>query len=518
MNREVIERLVTDKRYFIENALQIESKQRMRVPFILKPVQEDMLATRSGRDIYVKPAQVGSTSIHMAIFYHDSITKPGTNSIVIAHEEFIAQHLLNKVHFWVDTVSEGFPKPRHKSAYEITWPELHSSFYIGSARSYIFGRGETIHNLLCSEFAYWPDTVRILAPALERIPPGGHLVIESTPNGELNEFHELYKSAKERYPLGTSAFKPHFYPWWVEADYSLPSDSPEALPTDRHPGLELTPDEEMLINRHCLTEDHIRWKRMKVVELEQLRRDGQTARLFSQEFPEDDETCFLATENMAYNSALLMEMEKYCTKPMLTGPDNIKIWKGPERDKHYVVAVDPGLAKQARTAITVWDFHIEKNEDGMEFEVGEHCATLAGLIPPAETALLAKNIGRLYNRALIAVEANGHGLAVISDLRDYSNLYRRRNIVSGQTSMEIGWLTTSRTKPYMIKELAKMLPNLRIHDRDILSEMRNVRIAGDTYITVGLDDLHMSAAIALSCRQARPKLRGLIGQAGWSKW
>ena len=134
MDVDTVKKLINDKQYFIENVLQIENKQRERVPFILNPIQQDMLQNIGFRDIYVKPAQVGSTSFHMACFYHDCITKSGTTSVVIAHEEYITQRLLNKVHFFSDTIPSVFPKPHHQSSYELTWPELHSSFYIGSAR------------------------------------------------------------------------------------------------------------------------------------------------------------------------------------------------------------------------------------------------------------------------------------------------------------------------------------------------------------------------------------------------
>lgn len=515
MNIELVRKLRSDKKFFIENVLQIENKQLQRVPFILKPIQQDMLATMTGRDIYLKPAQVGSTSLHMACFFHDCITRPGVNSVIIAHEEFITQRLLRKVHFWVETTPNEFPQPKHQSSYELTWPELHSSFYIGSARAYIFGRGEPIHNLLASEYAFWPDTGHIMTAALQRVPPEGNIIIESTPNGEDNDFADLYKTSKEMKLIGKSRFTSHFYPWWLEPDYKLPHDSPYALECDRYQGLDLTPDEERLIREYGLTEDHIRWKRMKVNELELLRRNGELAKLFNQEFPEDDISCFLSAADMFYENELLLEKEKECTKPLFIGPDGVKIWVKPEEGKRYIIGIDPGLGKQTRTALTVWNFHIEKN--GHEVEVGEHCATLAGMIPPERTAQLAINLGNLYNKALLAPEANSHGLAVISELKKYPNLYKRKDFISGRTSLEIGWLTTSKTKDYMLKEVSKMLPHLHIHDKDITSEMRNVRLAGDKVVTVGLDDLHMSTAIAVVCRESRPMLRGYMGSAGW-RW
>ena len=67
-------------------------------------------------------------------------------------------------------------------------------------------------------------------------------------------------------------------------------------------------------------------------------------------------------------------------------------------------------------------------------------------------------------------------------------------MVSGRQTRQPGWLTSSSTKPAMIKEVIKMLPNLEIHDSRILGELYNIRVDPDTrrYISVGQDDLHDS--------------------------
>ena len=521
---DTIQRLVEDKQYFIEHILTIEDKQRHVVPFILKPIQLDMLLTRTGRDIYLKPAQVGSTSLHMADFFHDCITRPGTNSVVIAHEEFITQRLLNKVHSFTNQLEQipGFPKVHHQSSYEITWPSLNSSFYIGSARSYVFGRGEVIHNLLGSEYAFWPDTSRIIGPALQRVPPDGNITIESTPNGRDNDFHQLYSEAKSLTPIGASRFATHFYPWTQENDYRLPPDSPYALPKDRVTPLDYTEEELAVIRKLDATEDQIRWRRMKVAELEQLRQDGRTALLFSQEFPEDDESCFLSTGTSAYDAELLSEMAKHCYKATHQ-LDGFKVWELPKKDFRYIVSIDPGMALHTKTAITVWRFyidHVKVGEVEREVERGVHCATLCGLIGPEETARKAMEIATLYNRALIAPEANNHGLAVLAFLKPYSNIYLRKDIVSGKVTPQLGWLTTPRTKPHMVAELVRMLPNLEIHDLDIISELRNMRTDGDMVVSSSYDDLHDATAIAVACRQSKPITRGFVGAAGYSggKW
>src|SRR3972149_8450302 len=183
--------------------------------------------------------------------------------------------------------------------------------------------------------------------------------------------------------------------------------------------------------------------------------------------------------------------------------DTIRVWKQPDKDFHYVVRVDPGLGRNTQTAITVWRFWfetVEKGEVSVEQEFGEHCATYAGWLMPDPTAILAKKLASHYNNALQAVEANGHGIAVLSGLQGYKNIYMRMDLVRGKKTRSPGWLTTTRTKPYMISEVAKMLSKLEIHDQDVVEQLKHIRLNGGDYVAAGLDDIFMSMAIAVACR------------------
>ena len=517
MDFKLLERLMTDKAYYFENILQIEDKQRNIVPFKLKPIQLDMLQSLTGRDVYVKPAQVGSTTMFVASFLHDCLYKPGTVSVVVAHEEFITQRLFAKAKYFESVIPKELkPVMEHKSAYEMTWPDVHSTFYIGTARSYVFGRGDTIHNLLCSEYAFWPYTMRIIGPALERVPLEGTLIVESTPNGDSNEFFDLYSMAKEYGEYGMNRFTHHFYPWTLEPDYQLPPDSPYALLVDRRTPLDYTEEELEVIRKLNATENQIRWRRMKMAELEQLRRDGEMVALFQQEFPENDVSCFLTSGDALYDSELLMDYAKKCYKAPYTF-EGFKVWHKPEEGFRYEVSVDPGMGINSRTAITVWRYYM----DG-DTEHGQHCATLVGLIPPEPTGDKVIAISKYYNKGLVIPEANNHGLALLATLngKRFGNIYLRRDIVTGITTMQQGWLTTPRTKPRMVTELARMLPKLEIYDIDIINELKSMRAVGNSIISMGSDDLHDATAIACVCRQSKPTLRGYIGSAGYKggKW
>jgi len=491
--------LIQDRRKFIESLLWIENKSSKRTPFILNPIQQDVQITQTGRDIWVKPAQVGFSSERLATRLIDTITNPGTNTVLIAYEEFITQRLLDKAQFFYDIVNAmgipGFPQMHHRSSYEKTFPDIHSSMYISSARSYVAGRAETIHHLLCDEFAFWEPgaTDRILAPAIDRVPPDGTVDVFSTPNGEHNDFHDMYWLAKE----GKSVFAPHFYPWFIHPEYTMDGEDISDMDST----------ETMLVNNHGLTMGQIRWRRYKIKEKKSLRRGGELVKLFQQEFPEDEVSCWLAAGDMFYDTDVLNERAKDCY-PAQVHRDGASIWYPPEEGKWYLVAIDPGQAKVSQTAIVVLSFVEDRPI---------YCARAAGLWGPETTVHKAVELAKYYNNAMITWEANSHGLAIAPLMKDYPNVYFRRDVVSGRESNELGWLTTPKTKDFMLHTMARMLNTMTVHDMDFISECRNIRLAGDKVISTGADDIHDAVAIGLVCRDSRPIQRGFVGASGY-KW
>lgn len=519
--QEAMNLLLSDRRLFIESLMEIENKSRKLVPFQLNPIQADMYETSTGRDIYVKAAQIGASSYFINDFLCDCVSIPGTTAAIISYDEFITGRLLRKAHTAYKILNAripSVPKLDHRSTSEMTFPEVNSSFYIGSARQYAFGRGETIHDLLLDEYGFWQpgDAERVFGSALQRVPlePRTKVRIVSTPNGQDNDFYDAYMAAKEGKEIGKSVFKAHFYPWYIHPEYTMLWDSPFCLPGDNRPLLDLTPDELLLTKRlELLSIDEegiynkIRWRRYKIAEMESLRRSGETRLLFSQEYPEDDVSCFQAAGDMVYDTELINAMAKNC----YTAPIRhlfTDIWYPPEPGVKYLVAIDPGQGKTSESVATVWTFSEE------EFK---HHATLSGLYPQDEMAEKSKELAYYYNGAVIA---NEDSLDMTFHLKDYPNLYYRSDPVTGRVSMNIGWATTPKTKPYMITEVNRHLVKVLTHDIRIVSQLRNIRWLqgrrGEIAAPVGADDYHDSMAIGIVCRETLPIERGLVGVSGWS--
>ena len=524
----VLESAVLNPLWFIPTFMEIEDKDRVRRPFILNWAQEDIIKRlMDGPDgpgikrlNVLKASQIGATSGLQAYFLHNTIVIPGTTSVTVAHEEFITQRLLHKAEVFYQSIPNEFkPAIHHNSTYEKSFPDINSVMYIGSARAYVFGRSETLHNLLADEYAFWPDPEKIMIPAQQRVPINGLIVKVSTPNGEDNQFCQDWRMAKQGAEIGNAIYQNLMYPWWVCKEYQIPLGSPYALARDRGV-LDFTMDEERLFvgfKDFGLPqeewEDRIRWRRRKIEEMEQLRRTGESAKFFWQEFIEDDESCFLSVGDMVYDSERLKELAAGCYRADKS-IQGFSVWFPPEEHREYKVVVDPSQAKISKTAITVWRW--DPQEEGQDKQV--ECARFAGLVGPEVTKSMAQSIAQTYNHAEIVVEANSHGLAVVVLLKNYPRLYWRHDIVSGKMSKQIGWLTTPRTKPFMIQSLQRALPDLVTYDIEFVIQMRAMRWVGDRAVSVGEDDTHEPGAIAAATFKKAQAGRGYVGSAGWNKW
>jgi len=491
------------KRYFIENLVLIPNKDRVSVPFKFNKVQqilynglmEMISAGQPPRIIVLKASQIGVTSFFMGLFLLDSIGVQNSTSVVIAHEEFITQRLLSKAKTFEASIPEELkPEMSHRSAYELAWADMNSTFYIGSARSFVFGRGERIDNALCSEIAFWTNPERITIPLGERVPRNGMLVYESTPNGEDNFFYEEWEKAKG-WKDGKSTFRPFFLPWWLCEDYKCSVD--EGLAADATTPLKYDAEERWLVKKHHLTEEQIRWRRMKLASL---------GEMFFQEYPEDDQSCFLQVKETVFDTELLIDKGRSCY-PTKDTYENALIWFPPEEGHIYVLGADPTVGRVKKAAATVWDLR------GLKL-----CARLSGMYEPPVFAEKIAQLGRYYNNALLVVESNNPGVAVLSYLADYPNLYYQRDLITGRVTNKLGWTTTSQSKSYMIQNFKQLLPQLTIPDIELIKEARNFRYSGLNIETIGEDDIMMSAMLALAARDAAPSRPALVGVTGWQRW
>jgi hypothetical protein len=438
-----------DPRPWIEANLWLRSKDQRMMPFRLWPAQAHWYAHRSRWDIILKARQLGFTSVIDGCFFADTVLRPNVTSVIIAHDQDASEKIFGAVRgFWErlpEEERERIGEPRYLNRRELYWPSLNSRFWVGTAGSVASGRGHTIDNLHCSEFAYWPHPEQTLAGLTEAVPLDGRVIIESTANGLGNPFHDLWVAAKQ----GENRYRPHFYPWWWDQGYRLAGP----------PLGGLTEEEQQLRQAHGLDDDQLRWRREKRRQL----RDR-----FPQEYPENDGHCFLASGRCAFDTtALLAAQARIAREPEpqivshLTGEDGdslavaparLLVWRPPEPGREYVIGADvgEGLAHSDPSAACVLDE-----------ETGEQVAELHGRVAPGRFARLLAALGLFYGEARLAVERNNHGyttLEVLHTALEYVPLYRHRSYDRASSGEEVlGWPTNAQTKPVMIDDLAEAI-------------------------------------------------------------
>ena len=441
----------------------------------LKPnrAQKQYSEKCSKRNIVLKARQLGITTYIAARFFIQTITKPGTLSVQVAHTEESAEAIFRIVHrFWENLpnsrVRRGALIKSRSNIRQIVFPRLDSEYRVETADDNA-GRGMTIHNLHCSEVSRWPrgaeDTLASLRAA---VVPEGEIVLESTPSGASGLFYEEWQKAEE------NGYTKHFFPWWYEKAYKED--------VSKKPLGEFTDEEKNLIAKEGLTPEQIGWRRTRW----RIAR-GKAA----QEYAEDAVSCFLASGECVFDLEAVEKAAALAPSPT-ESLDNGRylIWLPAQDRKQYIIGVD------AAGGGTDGDYACA---EVIERTTGLQCAEWRGHFPPYELARKLVKLGKRFGNALIAVERNNHGYGVLAHLKElgYENLF----VKDGQE----GWPTNVVTRPAMIENLSACLieqPSL-FHSARLLEELKTfVRHAdGHGAAAEGThDDCVMAMAIALAVR------------------
>jgi hypothetical protein len=502
-----------DPRGWIEANLFIRDKQRRVIPFRLNWPQSDYYQHRTAFDVILKPRQLGFTTLVCGLFFADTLLRPNTTSVMVAHDLESTQRIFRIVRlFWErlpQTERRRAGEPKFSNRREFLWPKLNSHFYVGTAGALAFGRGMTINNLHASELAFWPRPEEALVALTEAVPKaGGRIIIESTANGAGNFFHDFWIAAKGK----RNGFAAQFYVWFEDRTYRLPGG----------PIRDLTLEEQKLRQRYRLEEDQIRWRRATMAQLR-----GR----FAAEYPENDVTCFLTSGRMVFDLEALQRAaariqagappQSVTVLPDRKGghlglaPARLLIWRQPVEGRSYVIGADvgEGLADGDASCAMVLDR-----------ESGEQVAELHGRVPPERFAHLLSALAWHYRRAMLAVERNNHGHSVLNTLRNvlhYPLLYQhvRYDHRVGQ-QVTLGWPTDQSTKPILVDDLAGAIAggHLIIRSQAVIDECMTF-ITTDTGAQEAqegkYDDRVMALGIAWQVRK-RPQARGSTERPeGW---
>ena len=465
----------------IAKMLKIRPKRGGNQYLRLNRAQREYSQRCGKQNIVLKARQVGITTYIAARFFLQTITRPGTLAVQVAHTPESAEGIFNIVRrFWEklpDGLRKGALNHSRANVRQLAFPLLDSEYRVETADANA-GRGMTIHYLHCSEVSRWPrNAAETLASLRAAVAPGGEIVLESTPNGAAGAFYNEWQMAEE------TGYVRHFFPWWYEESYCEGRKKGSKTPPLPLLSSALTAEESALMQAHGLNEGQIAWRRKQWNVLRNLA---------GQEYAEDASSCFLASGECVFDLESLDEAAAMSGSGMQSD-DNGRLltWLPAQPGKDYIIGVDSaGGGSEGDYACA----------EVIERISGLQCAELRGHFPPLELARRIAELGKSYGVALLAVERNNHGHGVLAHLRDmeYRNTFEK--------DKQLGWLTSAASRPAMIENMAAVLvaePRLFQSPR-LIEECRTFvrRPDGSAAAADGAhDDCVMAMAIALAVRR-----------------
>lgn len=503
--------------------LQIRTLDNRVIPFLLRPIQKRYLATkrlalmrgRRPRFLLLKYRRGGYTTVEQGLSYYMASRRRNVNVLTLAQDIDTTAKIFRIARLMHERDPKAPPIKGTGNQYKLEFPGLNSIFYIGTAGARSVARGETLSRIHWSEVAWscrgvnqYTKQREILAGITEAA-SGGEVVLETTPRGS-EYFRDLYMGAK----AGKNDWTPIFLRWHEDPINSVPLNGVE----EHHAIMEALDDEEQrLVETKAVTSANIKWRRLKKREISDL---------YYQEYPDDDETCWLTSGTSFFDPSVLLKIRDYCMSPPLVdngfgavAPEGSRhlpggyevVWEHPQEDVDYCMGVDTseGLPGRDPNGLGV-----------MRRDNGKQVCAVHGLFGVRVLAEHVCRIARRYNDALVGVERENHGHAVISKIIDlgydkphhsggsfYYHSLQNSSMIDDRPVTRAGWSTNSITRPVMLEDLRDWLEADgaidRCMDRQFLSECLVFRLQEDGKFSADSgshDDAVMKWAIANAMR------------------
>jgi len=207
-----------------------------------------------------------------------------------------------------------------------------------------------------------------------------------------------------------------------------------------------------------------------------VEKDDYNGEVYNIEVEEDNSYCtnivvvhncsFTGSSENVFDVDVIEDMMTRCINP-ISSNNGLKIFEEPIQGEKYAIGADTaqGVIKGDYSAAVV----LRKSTNTV-------VATFHKRIPIEQYSKILFDLSIKYNKALIGVESNNHGHAVLQYLKNYgANLYHQKTYdnYNKKWTTRIGWNTNGKTKPIMINELADNIRNYNITvlDKEILEEM-----------------------------------------------
>lgn len=485
LSEEQLERLADDLAEVmldlpsLASLLQIRTKTQGKVPFgwdRWHPEQRRFEAERTGRDIVLKPRQIGFSTLELVRDFQFARTHEGTQTVIVVHTGEAKAELFAAIHLMARSLADWglLPEPRENTKTGLRWDDIDSSIKVIEAgkdetTADDRGRSGTIHRLHCTEVAFYRAPEAAMTALLEAAGSHAEVVIESTANGVGNWFHRSVMAARRNRFAG---FAFHFFPWFEHPTYRV---EPGTFPGE--PEVQRERYWETRLRELGCDEGQVEWWRGQV------EKHGLDKAL--REYPPTPDAAFEASGDTWIEPEHLDRLESRVRKPLRllpvviprrTHPDgtvsperrfgHLRIYEEPRADESYILTGDPsggvGRDEAAACVMTHRSARIVAAWDDDRTKPGDFGNVLAW-------------IGRLYGNALIASEIQLDGklgrvaIAVLEREERYPRIFEYK---PGSP----GWSTDNITRPVLFDDLGKLIESGRAWtpDAKMASEVRTL--------------------------------------------
>lgn len=230
---------LTYKWFRLNTLYHIKDKSGQKVLFTPNQEQETFYLNQHCRDIILKARQLGFTTFKMISDLDDCLFIENFSAGCICHNLESAKDIYqNKIRFAYQSISESQKDLLSELGYDLPRPVTDKNngytFDNGSSIKVSTGyRGGTLQSLHISEFgkickAYPEKAKEIVTGAFEAVAVGNVITIESTAEGREGYFYEYCQEAERKHKLSETLtkldFKFHFFPWYLNAGYTLETE------------------------------------------------------------------------------------------------------------------------------------------------------------------------------------------------------------------------------------------------------------------------------------------------------
>ena len=439
--------------YFINTYAKITHPLKGLIPFHLYDFQEGLLESFEDHrfNVILKARQLGISTITAAYVAWMMMFHREKNVLVIATKFNTAANLVKKV----KAIIKNLPDWLKISTVDIdnrTSFELSNGSQIkASSTSGDAGRSEALSLLVIDEAAHVDGLDELWMGLYPTLSTGGRCIALSTPNGVGNWFHKIYSESENK--------SNNFYN--------------TKLPWDVHPDR----DEEWF--------------------------EKETRNMSKREIAQELQCNFNMSGETVFDSHDLEKFHNMSKDPKYrTGFDrNLWIWEEASNQQKYLVSADVARG-DGKDYSVCHVFRIDNMEIVAEYQ---------GKCTPDVFSRVLFDVSREYNNALLVVENNSVGYAVLDKLKEmqYPNLYHSvkstheyvEEYRAEQMSNAIpGFSMTSKTRPLIIAKLEEFIRNnlIKIYSQRLLSEMKTFvwKNGRAEAMRSYNDDLIMSCAVA----------------------